>query len=258
VVGSPDSSSTLGQRLARCSSGNAFDKDSSRSSLSGQIQDASNLLPMQTALNSSILQPESSGIYRSAPPPAGTSGWAAGNDTHVGFHSGEWPHGYHLNLDGKHQVPSPQGARNFNIGPTLPPTLSWSASPAPWAANAGSVSTPPVSTAAWPGDQPRAPTVGQPPVAVHTTLGKRVRPDSCRPEACMWPTKALRTDDSKSFSGWPILGKNQSEMHTGGTTLRLFQPKLELAVACETKDSFMNRHFTAVTVGRPVPFQVTI
>lgn len=257
AVVSPDSASTLGQRLARFSSGNAFDKDCSRSLLSGQMQDAPNLLPMQTAFNPSILQLESPGIYRSVLPP-GTSGWAAGNDAQVGFHSGEWPHGYHLNLDGKHQVPSSQGVRNFNVGSTLPPTSSWSSAPALWGAHAGHVSTPQVSTSVWPGGQPMAPTAGQPPVAVQTTLGKRVRPDSCRPEACVWPSKALRTDDSKSFSAWPILGKDQSEMHTGGTTLRLFQPKLELAIACETKDSFLNRHFTAVTVARPVPFQVTI
>lgn len=226
AVVSSDSASTLGQRLARFPSGNSFDKDCSR--------DAPNLLPLQTAFNPSILQLESSGIYRSVLPPA-TSGWA-GNGAQVGFHSGEWPHGYHLDLDGKHPAPSSQGVsistpvtRNFNVGPTPPPTSTGSSALAPrgvasWGAN---VSTPQVSTSLWSGGQAMAPSVGQSTVAVQTSLGKRILPDSCRPEACMWPSKARRTDDSRSLSAWPMLGKNQSEMHTGATTLRLFHPKLE-------------------------------
>lgn len=273
TVGSSDSASiSLGQRLARCPSGNGFDKDCSRSSLNGQTQDTHSLLSKQSAYNSSALQLEAtSGMYRFVLP-SSSSGWA-GNGASVGFHSGEWPHGYHLELGGKHPIShssqgvsysTPDVRASLNAIQTLPPTSSWSptlvqSGATQWGADVGHVHNPPqMAASVWPRSQsmvPSASSVGQAPVAAPTTLGKR---GLLEEGSCEWPSKCLRTDDSKNLNTWAMPGKNSTEVMNGGNALSLFRPKLELAVACETKDSFMTRHLTTVAAARSGPFQVTI
>lgn len=261
TVGSSDSSSvTIGQRIARFPSVNGMDKDCSRSSLSGQLQATHSLRSMTTVYNPSLQLESSSGMHRSVLPP-GSSGWP-GNGAPAGLHSGEWPHN-HLELDGKHSTQVV--GTTYNTATTLPATSSWSAANAQWGATQWGAGVSHLSnpaqmpTQVWPGGQqpmaPNATPLDHSVVAVLSTLGKRGLSDE---GSSMWPSKALRPHGSRSLNSWSMSGKDQSEVNSSGNALNLFRPKLEIGVACETKDSFVSRHFTTVPPARPVPFQVTI
>ncbi|KAG0618289.1 hypothetical protein M758_4G052000 [Ceratodon purpureus] len=269
AVGSSDTASTLQQRLQRFPSGHAFDKDCSRSSLSVLMQDTSNLNAIQTAFTPSMSQQESSATFRPVASTDMTSGWA-GNDGPGRFFNGDYPNGYHLEWNRKQlSAPSTQGGasfstpahRAFNPGSTPPLNSSWNPAPAAqWASNVGHVPHPQMTTPEWPGTGLCISSAGQKQqlVALHTSLGKRGASDGGRLDSPQLPTKALRTDEfSRSLkSTWPMLGRNQSDVNA---TLKLFQPKLELAGACDQKDSFMGRLFiNSAAAARPGPFPVTI
>ena len=278
AVGSSDSASTLHERLQRLPSGSGFEKDCSRSTLSGLMQDAANLVVIQTTFTPPMSQQlESSATYRSVASSDITSGWAV-NDAPVPYFNGDYPNGYHLEWHGKHQqpLPSSQGGTTFTTsahrtGPSPLPTSSWSPAPASrWPSNVAYVTHPQMITSGWPGVQLTGPCVStpaqqqqqqqqqqQPPASLHSTLGKRGVSESGRTDGAQLPAKALRTEEyPRSFkSTWPMLGRNQSDVNA---TLKLFQPKLELGGACEQKDSFMGRLFTNSAGARPVPFPVTI
>lgn len=263
AVGSSDSASTLGQRLQRLPSGNGFEKDCSRSSLSGLMQDAPNLSSTQTVSAAPMSQQrEPSVMYRAVASSDLASSWV-GNDGPMRAFNGDYPNGYHLDWEGKqHPVPSSQGGapfsplRNYISGPTPPPASTWNPAPAAqWASNVEYMSHP----SGWLGGQSTAPRVSSPghqhPVALHTALGKRGVSDNGRHDGSQ-AAKTLRTEEySRSLkSSWPMLGRMPSEVNA---TVKLFQPKLELGGACEQKDSFMGRLFINSTAARPVPFPVT-
>lgn len=244
-MGSPDSASTLHQRLQLFPSGNGFDKDCSRSSLSGLMQDAANLSGIQTALMAPRSQQlESSGTYRSVASSDITSGWA-GTEAPGRFFNGDYPNGYHLEWDAKQ--------RAMPSGLTPPP---WS--PAQWPSNVAYASGACIASAG-PCIASAGPCIPlQRPGVLHTALGKRGVSESGRLDgAQLLPAKTFRTDEYSrgTKSAWPMLGRSQSDVNS---TLKLFQPKLELAGACEQKDSFMGRIFSNPAGARPVPFPVTI
>lgn len=276
AVGSSDSASTLReQRLVRFPSGNGFGKECTRASPSGQVQEAANLgtaMQNAAAFNASMLQQResSTGGYRSAD--TVLSGWAGNNGGPVRFFSGEWPHGYNLEWDGKHHPvqPASQGVASFAPGvPVLTsynnttaaptPISSWSPTSAPW-----------VTTTPWASNMGHVPNphetrVAQQPLAVQSTLGKRQGLSFGGNS----PAKTLRTDmevskNSNLRSSWPMLqGRNQStaEVHTSSSVKQeLFHPKLEPSSAgCEPKLTFMSRLFhNAAAAPGPVPFPVTI
>jgi hypothetical protein len=267
AVGSPDSASTLHQRVHLFPSGNGFDKDCSRSSLSGLMQDAGNLSAIQTALTAPRSQQlESSGTYRSVASSDITSGWA-GTDATGRFFNGDYPNGYHLEWDGRQRAmpsSSQSFSRTHSSGPTPPPwnPAQWAYAPhAPGAQSAGPsiVSTGPGISYAGPCIASAGPCIpSQRPGTLHTALGKRGVSDGGRLDgAQLLPAKTFRTDEYSrgTKSVWPMLGRSQSDVNS---TLKLFQPKLELAGACEQKDSFMGRIFSNPAGSWPVPFPVTI
>jgi len=237
AVGSSDTASTLrGQRLVRLPSGNGFDKDCSRSTLSEQVQDAANL-----QINASMLQQRESTSDT-------VSGWAGKNGGPVRFFNGDWPHGYNVDWDGKHPHSVAQGFApvltsysTSTAGPT-PTTSSWS--PA-------CVATPWMGIPQWTGVPPQPP---------QSTLGKR---QGDRVEDTS-PAKTLRRDAQPGTnlrSGWPMLqGRSPfTAVPTGGTLKQLVQhPKLEpSSAASEPKNTFISRWFNSAAVHRSVPFPVT-
>lgn len=227
--GSSDSASMprVGQRLVRFASGNGvLDKDCSRSSRSEPMQDAPyNACPR-----------ESSDTVVS-----GRMGNNNGGQP-MGIFNGEWPHGYNLDWDGKHQhavvslgVTVLTGYNNTSAGPSATRSPAWVSTP--WTSN---VSHPQVRT-------------GIP----QSTLGKR---QGDRLEACS-PAKRLRAADVEPKSKWPMLqGRTTPSPTESGTLKQLFQhPKLEPSGASsELKDTFMSRLFNNAAAPRPVPFPVTI
>ena len=225
-MGSSDSGSTLHQRLQRFPSGHGFNKDCGRSSFSGLMQDA----PILTAFT----QQQESACRPVAASSDMTSGWAGSNGLGGSF-NGEYPNGYHLEWNGKHQhsLAASQGGAPFSIPACSPYTPTGL--------------TPTWSSTQWNSHPQMVAQREQQLVPLNSTLGKRGAPDG----GSQMPALGL-DEPSRSFkSKWPMLGRNPSDV---SATMKLFQPKLE----SEQKDSFMVRPFLNSAAARPGSYPVTI